>query len=52
MRSFAEGCDEVQGYLLGHPMTAEELDIQFPERIATLSGPELQLVPRDGRVRR
>ncbi len=47
-----EGCDEVQGYLLGHPMTAEELDIQFPERIATLSGPELQLVPRDGRVGR
>jgi EAL domain-containing protein (putative c-di-GMP-specific phosphodiesterase class I) len=40
----SEGCDEVQGYLLGRPMTAEELDIRFPDRTIRLPGPELQLI--------
>jgi EAL domain-containing protein (putative c-di-GMP-specific phosphodiesterase class I) len=39
-----EGCDEVQGYLLGHPMLVEALDTQFPDRIARLPGPEPQFV--------
>jgi len=30
------GCDEVQGFLLGHPMLVEALDTQFPDRIARL----------------
>ena len=29
-----EGCDEVQGYLLGRPMLVEALDTQFPDRLA------------------
>jgi diguanylate cyclase (GGDEF)-like protein/PAS domain S-box-containing protein len=31
-----EGCHEVQGFLLGHPMLAEALDTQFPDRLARL----------------
>ena len=39
-----EGCDEVQGYLLGHPMLVEALDTQFPDRIARLPGSGPQIV--------
>ena len=39
-----EGCDEVQGFLLGKPMTAADLDRCFPDRIAKNPGPELQLI--------
>ena len=37
------GCDEVQGFLLGHPMLVEALDTQFPDRVARLpeSAPNL-----------
>lgn len=34
-----EGCDEVQGYLLGHPMTVEAFETHFPDRIARLPMP-------------
>jgi len=39
-----EGCDEVQGFLLGKPMTAADLDRYFPDRIANDPGPALQLI--------
>jgi diguanylate cyclase (GGDEF)-like protein len=39
-----EGCDEVQGYLLGRPMLVEALDTQFPDRLARLPGPAPQFV--------
>jgi diguanylate cyclase (GGDEF)-like protein/PAS domain S-box-containing protein len=45
-----EGCDEVQGYLLGHPMLAEALDTQFPDRIARLPGSGPQLVRSNQRA--
>ena len=35
-----EGCDEVQGYLLGKPMSPADLDRQFPDRMAQLPGAE------------
>jgi EAL domain-containing protein (putative c-di-GMP-specific phosphodiesterase class I) len=30
-------CDEVQGYLLGKPMSAVDFDRSFPDRIVTTS---------------
>jgi EAL domain-containing protein (putative c-di-GMP-specific phosphodiesterase class I) len=39
-----EGCDEVQGDLLGHPMLVEALDTQFADRIARLPGSGSQIV--------
>jgi diguanylate cyclase (GGDEF)-like protein/PAS domain S-box-containing protein len=37
-------CDEVQGYLLGKPMPAEDFNVQFPDRVAKLPNGELQLI--------
>jgi diguanylate cyclase (GGDEF)-like protein/PAS domain S-box-containing protein len=42
-----ERCDEVQGYLLGKPMTAMDLDARFPDRVAKLPSRELQLIKRE-----
>ncbi|HYL18821.1 MAG TPA: EAL domain-containing protein [Burkholderiales bacterium] len=38
-----EGCHEIQGFLMGRPMPAEALDIEFPDRLARLpaAGPQL-----------
>lgn len=41
-----EGCHEVQGYLLGHPMLAEILDSQFADRIVRLPIPARERVKR------
>ena len=45
-----EGCDEVQGYLLGHPMLVEALDTQFPDRIARLPESDSQVIRFGRRV--
>jgi len=39
-----EQCDEVQGYLLGKPMTANDFNARFPHRVAKLPTRELQLI--------
>ena len=39
-----EHCDEVQGYLLGKPMTANDFNARFPDRVAKLPSRELQLI--------
>ena len=41
-----EGCDEVQGYLLGKPMSAADLGTQFPDRMAQIRGAELKLIEK------
>jgi hypothetical protein len=41
-----EGCDEVQGYLLGKPMSAADLGTQFPDRMAQIRGAELKLIDK------
>jgi EAL domain-containing protein (putative c-di-GMP-specific phosphodiesterase class I) len=39
-----ERCEEVQGFLLGKPMTAADLDKTSPDRIAKITGRSLQLL--------
>ena len=43
----AQGCDEVQGYLLAPPMSAGQLDSQYPQRIADALVPRPRLVARN-----
>ena len=42
-----EQCDEVQGYLLGKPMTANDFNARFPDRVAKLPTRELQLIKNE-----
>jgi len=42
-----EQCDEVQGYLLGKPMTANDFNARFPDRVAKIPSRELQLVKNE-----
>jgi EAL domain-containing protein (putative c-di-GMP-specific phosphodiesterase class I) len=38
------GCDEVQGFLFGKPMSAADIDIAYPSRIARLGESGIQLI--------
>ena len=42
-----ERCDEVQGYLLGKPMTANYFNARFPNRVAKIPSRDLQLVKNE-----
>ena len=45
-----EQCDEVQGYLLGKPMTANDFNARFPDRVAKLPSRELQLIKNEANL--
>ena len=42
-----EQWDEVQGYLLGKPMTANDFNARFPDQVAKIPSRELQLVKNE-----